>query len=61
VALRGAVLLGVLVVILPWTVRNRLQFGGWFFIRSNFGIELAQANHDGAGPITNTDPRKMSP
>jgi len=32
--------------ILPWTVRNYYTAGGWFFIKSNFGLELWLGNHD---------------
>lgn len=38
------------VVISPWLVRNRLVFGRWVFLRSNFGFELALGNyHDSNG------------
>jgi 4-amino-4-deoxy-L-arabinose transferase-like glycosyltransferase len=33
------------VVISPWLVRNRLVFGRWVFLRSNFGMELALGNY----------------
>jgi hypothetical protein len=44
-------------VITPWTLRNRIQLGGWIFMRSNFGIELQMANNDRSGPATD-DNRK---
>jgi hypothetical protein len=37
------------VVMLPWTLRNRVQLGEWIFIRSNFGLELRISNNDRAG------------
>ncbi len=36
--------------ILPYTLRNHHTFGKWFFIRDNFGIELAMSNGPGARP-----------
>jgi hypothetical protein len=47
---RHAVLicLGALVALLPWTIRNYAAFGEVMFVRSNFGLELRLANHDGA-------------
>jgi hypothetical protein len=36
-------------VLIPWTVRNRLQLGGWIFVRSNLGIELDISNNDRSG------------
>ena len=44
----GAVLLGALVVCLPWAWRNYSTMHGIFFIRSNFGLELLVGNHPGA-------------
>jgi hypothetical protein len=32
-------------VILPWSVRNRLVFHEWVLIRSNFGLEFRMAQH----------------
>ena len=34
-----------IVVISPWLVRNRLVFGQWVFLRSNFGFELSLGNY----------------
>jgi hypothetical protein len=31
-------------VILPYTLRNHHTFGAWFFMRDNFGLELAISN-----------------
>lgn len=36
--------LACLIVISPWLVRNRVVFGQWVFIRSNFGLEFATGN-----------------
>ncbi|MBM3736847.1 MAG: hypothetical protein FJW39_13775 [Acidobacteria bacterium] len=57
---RFAVLAGCWVsVLFPWAVRNRLELGEWIWTRSNFGMELALANHeyalaDGDGEIAIT-------
>jgi 4-amino-4-deoxy-L-arabinose transferase-like glycosyltransferase len=32
--------------LLPWTIRNYYSVGGWFFVKSNFGLELWLGNHD---------------
>jgi hypothetical protein len=32
------------VAILPYTLRNHHAFGAWFFMRDNFGLELAMSN-----------------
>lgn len=32
------------VAVLPYTLRNHHAFGQWFFMRDNFGIELAMSN-----------------
>jgi hypothetical protein len=45
-ALLSALAMAVLIV--PWTVRNRVQLGETVVLRSNFGLELAFANFDGA-------------
>ena len=37
-------------VLAPWLIRNRLQLGGVFLVRDNFGLELFISNHDGALP-----------
>lgn len=42
---------GAALVLLPWTLRNRSQLGGWVFVRSNAGLELAVSNNDFARPI----------
>jgi hypothetical protein len=41
-------ILGAVLVCLPWAWRNYAAFGEVFFIRSNFGLELRMGNHDGA-------------
>jgi 4-amino-4-deoxy-L-arabinose transferase-like glycosyltransferase len=41
-------LLGAALACAPWAWRNHAVFGELFFIRSNFGLELRLANHDGA-------------
>jgi hypothetical protein len=33
------------IVISPWLVRNRVVFGHWVFLRSNFGAEFALGNY----------------
>lgn len=38
----------VLMVLTPWVVRNQRAFGEPVLFRSNFGLELAIANHPGA-------------
>ena len=40
--------LACVIVVSPWLVRNRLVFGEWTFIRSNFGFEFALGNYPGA-------------
>jgi hypothetical protein len=34
----------VLLVVLPWTVRNRSVMGSWMFMRDNLGLELLLSN-----------------
>lgn len=41
----GVSLLICLVMISPWLVRNRLVFGHWTFLRSNFPFEFALGNY----------------
>jgi hypothetical protein len=38
-------LLVCVIVISPWLVRNRIVFGHWVFLRSNFGAEFALGNY----------------
>lgn len=52
-ALLGA--LAMTAVIGPWALRNRAQLGETVLLRSNFGLELAIANH--AGAVDPADPR----
>lgn len=40
------VLVLFVLAILPWTIRNYYSVGGWFFVKSNFGLELWLGNHD---------------
>jgi hypothetical protein len=42
-------LLAMALICVPWTWRNYQALGGFFFIRSNFGLELRMGNHEGAG------------
>ncbi|HEX4276887.1 MAG TPA: hypothetical protein VHZ74_16135 [Bryobacteraceae bacterium] len=46
------VLFGVafVLIVLPWTIRNRVVMGGWIFMRDDAGLELEVSNHDGATP-----------
>jgi hypothetical protein len=37
-----------LVVISPWMVRNRIAFGHWVFVRTNFGYEFSLSNYHGS-------------
>jgi hypothetical protein len=46
--------LAFVAVIAPWMIRNRLVMGGWFYLRSNVGLELYTANRDGA-PFTQAE------
>jgi hypothetical protein len=39
----------VLLCLTPWALRNRQQLGKTIWLRSNFGFELWQAYHEGAG------------
>jgi 4-amino-4-deoxy-L-arabinose transferase-like glycosyltransferase len=36
------------IVISPWLLRNRIVFGQWVFLRSNFGFEFALGNYHGS-------------
>jgi hypothetical protein len=40
--------LGIILAALPWAWRNYKAFDTFFFIRSNFGLELRMGNHEGA-------------
>jgi len=44
----ACVVAGAALACLPWTWRNYTTLHGLFFVRSNFGLELRIANHDGA-------------
>ncbi len=39
-----------LLVILPWTIRDRVTMGAWMFMRDDLGMELEVSNGDGATP-----------
>jgi hypothetical protein len=39
-------LLAAALVCLPWTLRNRRELGGFFFVRDNLGLELYTSNAD---------------
>jgi len=47
-----------LLVIAPYLMRIRRDLGGFAFIRSNFGLELAVSNNDHARPTLNTNLKK---
>jgi len=40
----------VLLVLVPWTIRNYYALGAWIFVRDNFGLELSVSHGDGAQP-----------
>jgi 4-amino-4-deoxy-L-arabinose transferase-like glycosyltransferase len=44
----ACVVVGATLACAPWTWRNYTALHGFFFIRSNFGLELRIANHTGA-------------
>ncbi len=44
----ACVIAGAALMCIPWTWRNYTALHGFFFIRSNFGLELRLANHAGA-------------
>lgn len=44
----ATVILGAAIACVPWTWRNYAAFHEFFFLRSNFWLELRVANHDGA-------------
>jgi len=46
--LSACVAVGAILACVPWTWRNYTALHGFFFIRSNFGLELRIANHPGA-------------
>ena len=46
--LSGIMVLGMAIACAPWACRNYSVFDEVFFIRSNFGLELRIANHEGA-------------
>ena len=42
---------GMVLAVLPWTIRNYRALGGVVFVRSNFGLELDLANNSEAHPL----------
>lgn len=40
----------IVLCLAPWIARNYLRLGKVFFIRDNFGLELAMSNNDLSGP-----------
>lgn len=46
--LSAAMVAGVVLACAPWAWRNYVVFHDFFFIRSNFGLELRMGNHKGA-------------
>ncbi len=46
--LSACVAAGAILACVPWTWRNYTALHGFFFVRSNFGLELRIANHPGA-------------
>jgi 4-amino-4-deoxy-L-arabinose transferase-like glycosyltransferase len=44
----SAFTLAFVLIVSPWLVRNYLTFGEFVFIKSNFGVELHQGNHEGS-------------
>jgi 4-amino-4-deoxy-L-arabinose transferase-like glycosyltransferase len=47
-------------VVSPWLVRNRIVFGEWVFIRSNFGMELRAGNREEGVPFVSVERFHMS-
>lgn len=41
-------LLTCLIIVSPWLLRNRAEFGQWVFLRSNFSFEFALGNYHGS-------------
>ena len=57
--LLGVIVLGMVIACVPWGWRNYRVFNEVFFIRSNLGLELRMANHEGAvGAIDAMDPQE---
>ena len=47
----GVAVLSAFLTILPWTIRNYVALGGFFFIRDDFGLEMKVSNNDEASPL----------
>jgi len=57
-----SLLLGFLVLIAPWTLRNRIVFGEWFYLRGNLGLEMWVANAPWSdGYFFSQDGRRIHP
>ena len=54
-AFAAAFVVALLVVIAPYTIRNREVMGSTFFIRDNLGLELAVSNADNAHPTAESN------
>jgi 4-amino-4-deoxy-L-arabinose transferase-like glycosyltransferase len=58
--------LACVVAIAPWLIRNRVVFGQWVFLRSNFGFEFALGNYHGSlgrgwgGPHPSGNPKEYA-
>ena len=57
----AAIVLGTILACAPWALRNYAAFGEWFFIRSNFGLELRMGNHEGATADIDAMDRREGP
>ncbi len=62
-ALRDVVLTVTLaiLVLVPWTVRNYLEFGSLFLIRDNYGLELSVSNGPESSPLFDENTRPGGP
>jgi hypothetical protein len=58
----GTAALAFLLVLAPWTIRNAIVMRGYFFVRDNYGLELAVSNRSGASPtwVENLDPAGLA-
>jgi hypothetical protein len=52
-ALQASFIIAIFVA--PWGLRNQVELGKFILTRSNFGLELALGNHDGATGQSNDD------
>ena len=51
---------GVLLTVLPATLRNRVASGQWVPVTTNFGINLYLGNHAGADGLIGDDPARRT-